>query len=439
MFWRAAFTAIFLILPGYASAQPVDAASAVGAAAASVGDGGLTSLFYQRRNYALAWSGAAERDRRTALSVLEHAAEDGLNPDRYRVIASGDTVTRDVSMSAALLQYMRDLCVGRPDLKTLDADVGLPERSFDAPAMLEQALRERRLSLLLAGLAPQHPDYARLKAALARSSDGPARDAIMANMERWRWLPAALEPDRIVVNVADAQLQLWLGSKMVLGSRVIVGHPRSPTPILRAQGAGLTLNPSWTVPHSIAVKEILPKLKANHAYLARQDMVLLDGPAGDPHGLQINWRAVPSGTFPYQIRQYPGPRNPLGRIKIELPNRFDIYLHDTPGKAAFAKANRALSHGCVRVEQILPLASYALSADLGTMEKISQGIDAGETKYLPLHKTLPVYFLYWTVFADPEGELQFRPDLYGRDRRLIAAMNIRPLRIAGNIANCLKG
>ena len=101
-------------------------------------------------------------------------------------------------------------------------------------------------------------------------------------------------------------------------------------------------------------------------------MVLLNGPPGDPHGLHVNWRAVRPGTFPYQIRQNPGPRNPLGRIKLELPNRFDVYLHDTPGKAAFNAPVRALSHGCVRVEQILPLASYALKADVSAMQQITE-------------------------------------------------------------------
>jgi len=438
MSWRAAVTAILLLLPGYSSAQPNDVASAVQANAAAVMDGGSTSRFYQQRGNALAWNGRAAETRQ-ALTALDHAAEDGLDPERYRVAGGGDAAARDVALSAAVLHYMSDLSIGRADLQKLDADVALPVRSFDAPQALEQALRGGRLSLLLAGLAPHHTEYAFLKSALARTSEGPARDTIAANMERWRWLPDALEPNRIVINVADAQLQLWLAGKPVLASRVIVGRPSNPTPILRAEGAGVTVNPPWTVPHSIAVKEILPKLKANYTYLASQDMVLLNGPAGDPQGLHVDWRAVRAGTFPYRVQQHPGSRNALGRVKIELPNRFDVYLHDTPGKAAFARANRAVSHGCVRVEQILPLASYALSGELQTMEQITQAIDAGETKFLPLRATLPVYFLYWTAFADAGGELQLRPDLYGRDKRLIAAMGTRPLRIAANMIACNKG
>src|SRR5439155_2711318 len=114
------------------------------------------------------------------------------------------------------------------------------------------------------------------------------RDVLAANMERWRWLPPRLEPDRIEVNAATAELKMWLRGREVLASSVIVGKPITRTPILRAEGAGITVNPVWNVPHSIAAKEILPKLKRNRAWLTSQDMVLLNGPPGDPHGLTVN-------------------------------------------------------------------------------------------------------------------------------------------------------
>jgi murein L,D-transpeptidase YcbB/YkuD len=438
MFWRlAALISLFLVC-GSAAAAPGNLPPAMEMALSSVEEAALTRQFYQQRNGALAWSGGASPDAKLVIDVLSDAAGEGLDPDRYRVIPRiGNPTANDVAISAAVLSYMRDLAVGRPDLRMLDSDVALPSRSFHVEAMLNDALRKGHLAGMLRSLAPQHPEYAILKAALAHNTV--PREVVAANMERWRWLPPILEPDRIVINAADAQLQLWLGGKMVLASRVIVGRPRDRTPILRAEGAGITVNPPWTVPRSIAAKEILPKLKANRRYLASQEMVLLDGPPGDPHGLQVNWRAIRAGKFPYQIRQYPGPRNPLGRIKIELPNRFAVYLHDTPGKTVFTQANRARSHGCVRVEKILPLASYALSGDLEAMEKITQAIDRGETQYMPMSRRLPVYFLYWTAFAGPDGALQARSDIYGRDQRLIAAMRARSMRIADNFAACAKG
>ena len=383
---------------------------------------------------------------RTALAAMARASEDGLDPGAYGISAPLDPAAREATISAVFLTYMRDVHSGRPELRTLDLDVVLPASDFDAAAALNEAVSNGKLDALLASLAPPAPDYASLKAALARyrriaaaggwpfvlpgaesevlrarlafednitglsdaealkhfqarhglTQDGtlglatlsalniPASaraDTIAANMERWRWLPRQLEADRIVINVADARLDLFLGGNQVLTSRVIVGKPATRTPILLADGAGVTVNPPWTVPASIAAREILPKLKRNPAYLVSQDMVLLDGPAGDPQGLHINWRAIPAGHFPYKLRQHPGAQNSLGRIKIELPNQLDVYLHDTPGKAAFNASHRDVSHGCVRVEQILPLASYALASNLSAVQKISDAINAGGTTY----------------------------------------------------------
>lgn len=262
---------------------------------------------------------------------------------------------------------------------------------------------------------------------------------IIANMERWRWLPRRFEDDYIAVNVPDATLTLVLKKHIVLTSRVVVGKPTSPTPILRSQSAGITVNPPWNVPNSIARKEILPKLKANPRYLLSEDMILLDGPPGDPHGLHVRWRDIPANSFPYHIQQHPGRRNALGTVKIEFPNRFDIYLHDTPTKSAFARANRDVSHGCVRVQQILPLASYALSRNLDAIITISDAISTRETRYLPLEKKLPVYFLYWTAFTGPNGAVEFRSDIYGRDKRMIEALSRKtPLRM-GALSNCQRG
>lgn len=243
---------------------------------------------------------------------------------------------------------------------------------------------------------------------------------IIANMERWRWLPRALEPRRVVINVPAASLDVFANDVVVLSSRVIVGRPHDPTPILRAEAVGVTVNPPWNVPAPIARKEILPKLKKDRGYLQSQDMVLRDGPPGDPYGLHVDWRAL--ATMPYRIQQLPGEKNALGTVKLELPNRFDVYLHDTPVRSAFERDSRYLSHGCVRVEQILPLAAYALTGDPTAISSVSDAVALGTTETIPLSAPLPIYFLYWTVFVDADGSVEFRPDIYGRDKRLIAAL-----------------
>ena len=281
------------------------------------------------------------------------------------------------------------------------------------------------------------PADAKLSRATLAALNVPAAERaqkIAANMERWRWLPRPLEASRIAVNVPAAILTLWTEGKVALESRVIVGKPATPTPILRANGIGVTVNPAWTVPRSIAVKEMLPKLRHNPAWLKSQNIILLNGPPGDPHGLLVNWRGLSQNNFPYRLQQLPGSNNALGLIKLELPNRFDVYLHDTPGKGAFAASQRALSHGCVRVEQIMPLAAHALSDDSRqAAQRIADAIAVGQTRTLPLPRTLPVYFLYLTAQADARGEMQFWPDLYGRDRRLLLQLRAPDLRIAHNV------
>jgi murein L,D-transpeptidase YcbB/YkuD len=246
---------------------------------------------------------------------------------------------------------------------------------------------------------------------------------IEANMDRWRWLPRTFENRYIVINAADATLELVANGEIQLRSRVIVGATDKKTPIFRTMAREVTANPPWNVPYSIARKEILPKLKRDANYLASQHMVLLDGPANDPQGTRIDWKKIPAGTFPYRIQQRPGPDNALGTLKLEMPNDFNVYLHDTPGRGAFARTNRNLSHGCIRVQEIMSLASIALTGvTLAAVADLKSAIEAGETKHIPLREPLPVYVLYWTASADPDGTVHFRPDVYKRDRQLQSAL-----------------
>ena len=250
---------------------------------------------------------------------------------------------------------------------------------------------------------------------------------IGANLERWRWMPRTFESRYIAVNVPDQSLNLVENGKVLLTSRVIIGRPQTPTPMFRATATAVTVNPPWNVPHSIAVNEILPRLKREPTYLATQDMVLVNGPVDDPSGARINWQGMTADRFPHQIRQLPGDRNALGKLKLELPNRFSVYLHDTPGKAAFETDQRALSHGCIRVQQILPLAALARGGDLKVVrEDLERLMAAGVTVQIPLSEPLPIYVLYWTAMAAEDGSIGFRRDLYGRDRRLETALRQRP-------------
>jgi murein L,D-transpeptidase YcbB/YkuD len=152
-------------------------------------------------------------------------------------------------------------------------------------------------------------------------------------------------------------------------------------------------------------------------------MVVTNGPPGDPYGRTIKWASVVPAQFPYAIKQLPGPATALGALMLDSPNDFDVYLHDTPNKKRFEATEREISNGCVRVQQILPLASLALTDDPAKgMDRLNQVIKTHETQRIALDHALPVYFLYWTAIPGDGGTVGFRPDRYGRDARLIAAL-----------------
>ena len=246
---------------------------------------------------------------------------------------------------------------------------------------------------------------------------------IGANMERWRWVPSQFESRYIVVNVPDQSVQYLHDGKSVLKSKVVVGRKTSASPIIRTEIKTVVVNPPWNIPGDIAARDLLPHLKRNANYLATRNMVVMDGPPGDPRGRTIKWRNIKPEEFPYAIRQLPGPRTALGAIMLDSPNDFDVYLHDTPNKKLFDLTSREISNGCIRVEQIFPLASLVMTGDMDDgMAELNKVRRTRQTQRLPLDNPLPVYFLYWTAMVDEDGNVDFRPDRYGRDTTLIAAL-----------------
>jgi murein L,D-transpeptidase YcbB/YkuD len=271
------------------------------------------------------------------------------------------------------------------------------------------------------GLEPDAVLGGRTVATMNVSAADRARQ-VAVNMERWRWLPQKLERDHIAVNIPGAQLEVVEGGTATVEMKVVVGDQDHPTPALHATLTSLVLNPIWRLPASIATNEILPKLKKNAGYLVANDLELVSDsfPPGSPEsqGAGIAWHEL--HEMPWPVRQRAGSDNALGRIKFNIPNTDDIYLHDTPNHKAFAKAMRALSHGCVRLEKPDELALYLLKD--WTPERLAQEIAAGETRSIPVHNHLPVWLLYWTTWVDADGVLQFRDDIYGRDQRLAVAL-----------------
>jgi murein L,D-transpeptidase YcbB/YkuD len=250
---------------------------------------------------------------------------------------------------------------------------------------------------------------------------------IAANMERWRWMPSRLEHRHIAVNVPAQSLAYVRGGETILASRVIVGKKQTRTPILRTTVEAVVANPPWNIPGDIAGRQFLPQLRRNPNFLSSGNIVMVDGPKDDPQGKKIDWKKVRADRFPYRLQQKPSPESALGVLMLDSPNDFDVYLHDTPGKGLFLEGNREISNGCVRVEQIFQLATLAIADDqIAAADVLDAAISGGETQRLTLDEPLPVYMLYWTAIAAEDGTVGFLPDRYGRDERLIAALERLP-------------
>ena len=247
-------------------------------------------------------------------------------------------------------------------------------------------------------------------------------DQIRLSLERARWVAHNLEPDFVLVNVAGFVAYLVRDGELAWSTRVVVGRTVTKTPLFRATMKYVVFNPDWTVPWSIATKEILPAIRNDPAYLARNHYEIRnrDGNAVDP--LTVDWSTITERNFPFTVVQLPGPWNALGRVKFMFPNEHAIYLHDTPSRSLFDRAERAFSHGCIRVQEPLDFAERLLGRDGWTRERIDAQIASGDTKTVLLSETLPVLLLYWTAEVDPDGHIHFYNDVYERDAAVLDAL-----------------
>ena len=439
--------------------------------------------FYAARDFRMVWSGDGDADERVATvkAALEQSDRQGLRPRDYLgdlarwsdgLKTGRDAADFDVAVTTALFRYAFDVRLGRTEPKRVYKDIDLSPQRFDVADAFATALRRGRISEFLDELPPPHPGYRWLVGALARYraiagkggwpvlsaarngtvsglaprlaledpdvSDDPSslREAlvrfqrrhgldtsgkpdsetlkalnvpasfrvqqIIANMERWRWVPRAFENRYILVNVPDQSLTFVEDQSAKLSSKVVIGKKTSPTPILRTDVVAVVANPAWDVPDDIAARKILPNIRHHSGYLASRNMTISNG----------------------HVEQRPGNGNVLGKIMLDSPNPFGVYMHDTPDKKLFTLSVRERSNGCVRVEQIAPLASLVLGGE-DPDDRIIEAIATGETQRIELSQPLAVYMLYWTAFADSDGAMEFRPDRYDRDPPLIAKLGAK--------------
>ena len=393
--------------------------------------------FYRGRDFTPLWVDAAGSlpNTRKAVDFLHGVAADGLNPKDYPTPTFADLdpmrlAADELTLTNSIATFVRHASNGRVAFSRVSGSIYFDLKSPDLQQVLEKIASSQDIAATLDSFNPQQPQYKELKAALSRAREAPDPDAvtpstkiktrhvdqnghnqaasvdsILANMERWRWLPRDLGVAYVMVNIPDYTLTVINDGKPVWTTRIVVGQPgRRATPLLAETMKYITFNPTWNVPPSIIRNEYLPALAQDPTVLARM-------------GLRIGRNS--DGSI--RIYQPPSERNALGRVRFNFPNQFLVYQHDTPDKYMFSKPERAYSHGCMRVEHPDKYAETLLSIsqpDEGyTAQRIRSLYGRGEQN-IYLKTPLPVYLTYQTVFIDDAGQLQTRQDIYGLDRTM---------------------
>ena len=319
------------------------------------------------------------------------------------VVPAGPTLKAGMKDPRVPLLRKRLNVAGNKDNTAYDAAVIAAVRRFQQAAELrpDGVLGPRSLALLNAAPAPVD-----------------RTDAVVANMERWRWLPRDLGAAHVVVNIPSFTLSVVNRGNTVWTTRVVVGKAETPTPLISAEIATMQVNPTWHVPESIIYNEYLPALQRDPRILERMGLVLERNREG---------RVV--------VKQPPGEENALGQIKFNFPNRFQVYLHDTPTKYLFARSRRAYSHGCMRVENPAKFGEVLLSLanprDGYTEARLQEGL-GGPEKWIKLRRKIPVHLVYMSAYVDDQGSLVVREDIYGIDKKLTAILKGDDRRMANS-------
>ena len=343
------------------------------------------------------------------VAAIQGISADGLNPADYdlagleQAIATNDPIAISAAATHRFNMVSNDLALGHvrqaARIQWFVTDNDLNSEKQDA--LLRQALATHDIGGALNSLLPTHPQYAALKAALAATAptDTARRDKIRLNMDRWRWLPRDLGQKYVIVNVPGFHATLVENGVNRWKQRAIAGATKTPTPQLSAMAVGVMLNPSWEVPPSIT-----HEVQGKKGFVP----VMKDGKL-------VRWS------------QPPGPTNALGQLKFVMYNPHNIYLHDTNARSRFSSRMRALSHGCIRTEHIVDLATQLLGDDGGTWtpDKIQAQLATGKTKQANFVKPVPVYIVYFSSAALLDGSIVDYSDLYGRDGKALAALHMK--------------
>ena len=348
----------------------------------------------------------------------------------WRTVPDGPTLrpgTEDARIAAV---RERLAATGDADETLDDSSEGSPDRSPIYGPALEAAVRrfQRRHGL---------DDDGVIGPATLRAMNVTVEeriDQLRVNLERGRWVLRGLPRDFVGVNIAGFEVWLIREGRIAWRSRAIVGRDYRRTPVFRDAIRYLEFNPTWTIPPGILANDILPQLRRDPGYLARKDLTLYDRDRREVDPATVDWPALTPRNFPYTVVQSPGPANSLGLVKFMFPNRYAVYLHDTPSRELFDRAERTFSSGCIRVERPFELAELLLADQPGwDMAQIDRVLAGGETTAVRLAQPMPVLILYGTAWVEADGTVHFRRDVYRRDAQVLDALEdeFRPTRSEG--------
>ncbi len=335
------------------------------------------------------------------LKRLRSQAEEGGWPQ----VSGGETLKKD--MDDPRILEIREFLVATGDLNSMEAQ---QESVFDQE--LENAVKkfQARHGLTADG-AIGKGTIEQMQVPIEKRIE-----QIKLNLERLRWIFHHPDEDFLIVNIAGFHVRRFTNREEVFNSRVIVGKYHHESPVFKGQMQYIVVNPTWTLPYSIATNETLPKLKKDPGYLAAKHMEVMDRNSKLLDPSTIDWSQYSPGNFPFIIRQKAGPWNALGEVKFIFPNKYSVYLHDTHSRGLFERQDRAFSHGCIRTEDKWGLLMSLMDdPEVWNMDKINEILESGETTKIDLPKPINIYLVYLTAVADKENNLYFFKDVYQRD------------------------
>ena len=353
----------------------------------------------------------------------------------------------EIKLSLAVLKYARHARGGRLDPASVSKKFDQKPTIYEPQSVLQALAATEAADAYLRATHPQHPQFERLRQGLlaaraAQATDPSAKSTvvspaqIVANMERWRWMPIELGSFFVWDSIPDQMTRVYDNGAEVLAEKIVVGKITSPTPIFSADMQFVIFHPSWGVPSGIKSFELAPQLRntnggwfssnplASSVLRAHGLQVRRNGVPVDPD--QIEWSGVDIQSF--EFTQPPGATNVLGMVKFRFPNKHDVYMHDTPERNLFGGKVRAFSHGCMRVQNPVHLAEVLLAHDKGwSVEKVREQSRSGSE--ITLSTPIPVHVTYFTVTVDEAGTLTSYPDIYGLDSRVASALEGREVQI----------